>query len=146
MRAIGSRFPNSGGVTIRTRESPDGFVEHTYFLATRRDAPPNLDPDHPASLPLTAEEIQALGAYYLPPNDFLAAPVVVGEESNGIRLMVENVCSTDCPLDVQQIIHWAPPDGSNCADIMRGVPRSLIVRTHSGGFQERTYCIAEPMF
>ena len=81
------------------------------------------------------------------PSEAPEGPVVFNR-LNGRDLVVENVCSVNCPLDTQRVIYLAndPQDGRDCAQA-NGFDRTILARS-SAGLQERTFCVpvlfAEP--
>jgi len=60
---------------------------------------------------------------------------------NGHALVVENVCSFNCPTDVQRVIYYQDvPDADACGQI-DGVQETIQARTPVGRYEERKFCV-----
>ena len=133
---------NASGVGTRWVENPDGTFTHTQEATTYREPPPD---SYRKGFGLTADELVQFGERYSGPDELYAVSDVfpVGQDDE-VGFVVENICSTDCPLDLQQVVHFLSLDGRACEETGYGVEQEFLVRAEDGSFSNRTLCVAVP--
>lgn len=136
MEAIFGHLADGISSGTRPGEAGSGVYESTVKLSGNRDNP---FPDNGFSYRIPAEELTSIADRVLTSDAYDEPPVTLGNIDGG-ALIAENVCSVDCPLDTQRVIHIDVPDNTTCEQL-RGVEQDILVRLSSGSLQGRTFCV-----
>jgi hypothetical protein len=130
---------NADGVMVAVSKIPnDGIIR----ISTYREP---LSDDY-VGAGATAEQLEELKDSLLPSDDPYAEPFVHDSPDRGYLEVIENICSIDCPLDVQKVLHYQTRDGRPCEDLARGEPKPFLVRNEDGSFEDRVLCIEVPYY
>jgi hypothetical protein len=130
---------NAMGVSVSWDANSDGTYTYHHEVFTFRETPPE---DY-RGLGMTAAELDQFGQRFLSLFDIYASPVVL-EMRDDITLVVENICSTDCPQDLRQVLHWRSSEGRPCEELGSGIAELFLIRGADGSFEERTLCVEHP--
>jgi hypothetical protein len=88
---------------------------------------------------LSPERLNQLADYALPDGQFDTPIAII--ETGYHTIAVQNVCSYDCPLDSRRVVHVQAFNAVVC-QLLGGLHEDIVVRTESGVFQERGFCLA----
>jgi len=133
-----ARPPYEATFKLESRLQRTGADEVTFTFYAGTPPPPTAE-EVADRMRSDAESTRYFAANALPSGSYGSQAVRFGSRG-GAEQFVEDICSVDCPLDGRRVIYLDVPDGGSC-DEFEGIEQSFNVRSSTGSFSERTFCV-----